>query len=428
MSRFSPDTWQDAVQLPLAMAQFRGNVYVETIAPDIRPVAFIVLVVVAVGVALVRARGANKRQASTVLPQVEFVSTRSAWALIAGALVALAAWIWTSANGRYGLLALTLTPLAALAALRLISSSKRWLTAVLGVMLGVQGLYLFTADVDFSWLGGTGYQWRETYADRLPAQVIMPWRTDADRQPVLVVTASPMTGMSTLYQVFGPNARYMGLFHLNRYASTSPDYAKARRMVEAAQQVYFSEAVPVIFNLDIYDDAVQEASNLATIVSKERYSDSSVQNMIRKMSIRIPDADRNRLLRFGLAIEKGMFCTVLPARMGMRLIICPLVKVPVAAESRDASLPEEPLQILHALEKKCPRLFGEQGLPESDGDGGVTTYANDMKYRIGVQKNLDIYIKHLARIESHLILEGEQVKLLDSFSCNSLITPGYQYW
>jgi len=424
MSRFLPNTWLDAVQLPLAMVQPHGGIYAETIAPDVRPLAFVILMVIAASVAIIKARWNSKYKTDAGLPQMLPASSRSAWALIVGTLVALSAWIWTSANGRYGLLALTLTPLAALAALRLISGSSRWLAAVLSTMLGVQVLFLLTTDVDFTWLRVTDEPWTQAYEDRLPAHVVAPWQTEADQSSVLVVTTIHQTAMSSLYRVFGPRAHYMALMYIDEHASDFPwQVAKARQLVQAADRIYWSGATPDGYSYQLGDRTVTYKSRMMLPGDLNPGDDEQdIQNPI-------TEAQKIQLLRFGLMAEDGARCTLLPKRMGARLRICPLTKAPATVKTLNETLPQKPWQVLQTLAEKCPRIFGEQRQPVPDISGGVFTSSGDQKYYINVTKDLDIYIRRAqTEVNYHLILSSEKTKFLENYSCNSIIAPlGNQY-
>ena len=59
MIRFMPDNWQDAVLRPIAMALPDGGVYVETIAPDLR---FVFVLLLLVGWLVFRVRGSAPRR------------------------------------------------------------------------------------------------------------------------------------------------------------------------------------------------------------------------------------------------------------------------------------------------------------------------------------------------------------------------------
>lgn len=84
MIRFKPDTWQEALMRPFAMAAPDANVYVEVSAPDLR---FAVALIAALAMLLLWRRLPERRPA--VL------------ALLALTALAFIPWMQTSGNGRY---------------------------------------------------------------------------------------------------------------------------------------------------------------------------------------------------------------------------------------------------------------------------------------------------------------------------------------
>ena len=85
MIRFMPDTWQDAVLRPIAMALPDGGVYVETIAPDLR---FVFVLLLLVGWLVFRVRG-NTAIFPLLIRDVVDDSTKSV--LLGGNLAAIRA-------------------------------------------------------------------------------------------------------------------------------------------------------------------------------------------------------------------------------------------------------------------------------------------------------------------------------------------------
>ena len=397
MSRFSPDTWLDAIQLPLAMAQFKGNVYVEPIAPDLRPVAFICLLVAACLVTAVRYRLKNFKPEKA---PIEF-SRRTAWALMTATAISLCAWIFSSGNGRYGLVAITLTPLAALAALLVTTSSIRMYLLVLGLLTSVQAIFFITADPDDTWSKLTLYRWTEKHADSLPPEKYATWRAIADKNSTLIVTTRTLTGMSTLYQVFGSNAKYMGLGYIDLFSENSSEYRRALQLVQSAEKVYLSYARQE--NPDKNDGALMDSKN--TLLG-----------------------DRQRLRKFGLAINDQEKCTLLPSRMGAQLQICSLIKVAPENFLSSDPLPDEPLRVLRALGVKCPGVLDDARPPVSDKAGGIATQVHDGKYFVEILSTLDVYIRHRGETGRRLLVAGEKINDINDYSCKTLMGAGLQYW
>lgn len=397
MSRFSPDTWIDAIQLPFAMAQFKGNIYVESISPDLRPSAFIILTVTAMVVAIFKIR--QKKQAEEYLTPA--LNRRSALALIAATFISMTIWIITSSNGRYGITAITLSPLAAIAALLLATRSPRIVLITIGVLLMLQSILLLTADPDEPWLKLTQYKWKERHADLLPTEVVQPWRNSAENRITTVVTTKSLTGMSTLYQVFGKKAHYIGLSYLDQFSMHTSEHKRAIEMIRDSEAVYLSNAIAAPENL---------------------------KDVVRKNQIATSRNEKLRLLRFGLLLDDNASCTLLPARMGTQLQICPLTKISPDTNEPNSKLPQQPLLVLKALGEKCPGILDEAMPARHDGDGGISTSTHDEKYSVEIKSNLDIFIRHRREHANRLLISGKEIEKLESITCNKLIDAGHQYW
>lgn len=399
MSRYLPDTWLDAVQLPFAMVQFAGNVYVEPIAPDLRPAAFELLSIVALALLLVRLVYNALSNKQNCLSAIEM--PRAGYALVTAALLALAAWIISSANGRYGLLPITLSPLAVITLLIFITRSKSIQLLVISVLLAGQAVFLLSADPDDTWSKLTRYRWDESYADRLPANVIAPWRHVAETEFVLVVTNQTLTGMSTLYQVFGPKAHYMSLAYLDRFPHDSPERIRANQLIKAADQVYLSRAVT------------------STDTTENRGNSLEIKNPVNELT-------GLSMKRFGLAPDNSA-CMRLPERMGTHLQICQLTKTSVETERPEERLPKKPLAALSKLALVCPKIFKDMRVPINDEIGGITTSVQDGKYYLIIDGNLDFYMRHRGDHEDKLVIRGDEGRF-DITACSAIINAGKQYW
>jgi hypothetical protein len=128
--RFASGGWMDALTLPLRMATISQSVYIETAAPDIRIAA---LLAAALAVPLFGRRSAVPKLAS------------ADWRLLSFFAVAVALWIATSANGRYGI------PILLLAGVVLARLVERLLPLaaariVLTLLLAIQLAMCFTAS------------------------------------------------------------------------------------------------------------------------------------------------------------------------------------------------------------------------------------------------------------------------------------------
>lgn len=395
MSRFSPNTWVDAIQLPFAMVQFKGNIYIEPIAPDVRPAAFLAILFVAIIALALKTAKRKNSDTNTILDQ------RPSYAIITASLASLAAWIISSGNGRYGITAIGLCSFATLASLLLITSSRKIILTVLLAICGIQIIFLTTADPDDTWSRLTLYRWNEAHADRPKDPAAESWRHLSDIDPVLVVTTKTLTGMSILYGAFGPEARYMSLGFIDDLAQESPERKKAANLIQHAKRIYYADTLPI---------------------------DLNKEDIILSQNRALKNFDSRKLSRFGLLQTSGNECVLLPQRMGARLLLCNLTRGPVLPDDRTNELPEPPYTVLKSLIEKCPKILGEPRPVLGDGAGGVLTSVGDGKYFIEVMNDLNVYLRHRSDVDHHLVLNGELAKNLSNVNCHDIVKPGSQYW
>jgi len=97
--RFLPSDLVDALLIPFRMIELRSWIYTETILPDLRILALVILALVGGTYLLLRHK--NNTNFKSIL-------TRQFVALFAFFILAFGLWQWTSGNGRYGLAILVL--------------------------------------------------------------------------------------------------------------------------------------------------------------------------------------------------------------------------------------------------------------------------------------------------------------------------------
>jgi hypothetical protein len=121
MIRFMPDTWQDALLRPITMALPDGGVYVETIAPDLR---FVFILVLVLAWLLFRVRGSAPR--------------RLTLGLLAFTALTFVPWLASSGNGRYFVAVLFLAGPLAIALLYHLPLSRHMQLSLAVLMISLQ--------------------------------------------------------------------------------------------------------------------------------------------------------------------------------------------------------------------------------------------------------------------------------------------------
>ena len=199
--RFTPDSLEAALAFPWRVAQLDTALYVENFAPDLR---FAALVVAAVAVAAFSA--ARRAPASRRLQGVD-------WRLFVFFAAALALWLVTSANGRYGMVVLLLAGVCLARVVERLMPLKA-ARVVLLVLLSVQ-IVMTTLATPSRWY--LAEPWSKRW---LPYAV--PER--ALREPALYLSVEELP-MAVLAPFFHPGSSFVNLRGAYSVPSDSPRLA-----------------------------------------------------------------------------------------------------------------------------------------------------------------------------------------------------------
>lgn len=386
MSRFSPDTWLDAASLPLAMIQFRANVYIETIAPDVRPLVSLIAIFISIGFLLVKGRNVGN--------QVGAVNRRAACLLMMVNILMLSGWIFSSANGRYGLFVFFIASLSILGALLCTPFRLSTIGGILFVVLLVQATFLATSNVEDGWLSSVSYRWREAHADKLPESQNKKWKDASVGKQVTVIIPHTNSGMSILYPIFGPDVTYIGGRTISNLGPESERYKRAKEKIRRSDRIFIALLLP------------------------EEIPKSIQYQFLSPVEVLL-------LRRFGVSpIDET--CEVLAARMGGRMLICEGQQVNIEWEI--PNLPSKLVDFYEKLERKCPAIFGDPSVMFTDGAGGLNLMVGDGKYELLFRKNGDLFVRHRTQLNMRKLFVGKDIRRLDEMTCIKLIGGGGQYW
>lgn len=151
--RFIPNSLLEALLLPFRMLQLRSWIYIESVSPDIRFALFtIALSIAAVAIAIRRRSAGGLRLALQ----------NKAVAILVFFVISFVCWIWTSGNGRYGLIvSLMCGPALVLTCMALVRNQK-WLLGVLSIIVVAQALHLSNGDLRWNQQKAWTAQWFNT--------------------------------------------------------------------------------------------------------------------------------------------------------------------------------------------------------------------------------------------------------------------------
>jgi hypothetical protein len=199
--RFRPAGLVEALSFPLRAMALDRDVYSETLAPDLR---FAVLLAALLALPVARVR---RFPAASAL-------ARSDWRLLAFFAGALAAWLWTSANARYGMIVLLLCGLC-LARLGERLLPQRPARIALAVLLAVQLGTMIVASPSRWFLAEP---WS---AHWLPYTVPAP----ALQKPALYLTVEPLP-MAVIAPLVHPASSFVNFRGLHSIPTTSARLAR----------------------------------------------------------------------------------------------------------------------------------------------------------------------------------------------------------
>lgn len=354
--RFQPDTWLEALLRPIAMALPRANVYVEIMAPDLRFVFVLALLVVLAGTALLGRRNSATSADGGSAPR------RSVAVLTAALAVAFVPWLATTGNGRYFIAGLLLVGPVCIGLVRLLPGTRGLRVTLAAVMVALQA---FVVQQAVPWQAWTMLSWKE------PPYFQVDVPREAREQPASYVTMSAIS-YSLVAPMFHPQSRWMSLHNAPAPGSGVPDARRTEAFLAAAQPGRLMLLVPVVDGM----------------LTPDRTPDA-----------RVSEAISSQLAPYRLAFSQPQSCRFLASRalaeMGLGektprqrsnagFWLCHLTRIQPAAGSEVSSRTRHDA-VFNLLEMQCPRLF------PSGGDRGSVRLTNG-ELRSYLQAEMKAYV------------------------------------
>lgn len=356
MNRFEPDTWLAALLRPVAMALPDSYVYVEMMAPDLRWVFVLLLLVLLV---IMRMRAYTGRMGA-VAPAADEVRPRAVFVLLALLAAAFVPWLLTSGNGRYFLPGLLLVgPVCIGLAWRLPVTRALRLTLAAGMV----AMQAFAVHQSSPWQAWGVAQWEEPpyFQVDLPPEV----KTEA----ATYVTMSVIS-YSLLIPQFHPQSRWMNLANAP-WPSAGAFNSERTAAFLAKAQGKLRLIVPVVPGM----------------LTEAMLPNAAVVKVI-----------DSQLEPFGLGFAQPQACRFLHspslATIGLRektekqraqagFWLCDLRRVPQSA--RPAAFGRRYDAVFAVLEKQCPRFM------PANGDGPSLALPNG-EVRSYLQAEMKVYV------------------------------------
>ncbi|RYE42072.1 MAG: hypothetical protein EOP24_34200 [Hyphomicrobiales bacterium] len=236
MSRFRPDGWDELLTRTFEMAKVEGGLYVEVIAPDLRPGALALMTVIAALGAVWRYRAPQARVASQqVASRRALVAALMSWA------VAWGVWLCVSGNGRYAMaLLIFIGPLlGAVVALLPVRNDWRWLLLLL--LISGQILLLHSAAPSRGW-AMLKQEWGE--------ESLFPSQNDfiGPLKPDLIIMMQPQTMTAVLVNTeSAKKAEILSLGFVDSLGPISAEAGAAMAAIKRAKHPVLFETYPADF-------------------------------------------------------------------------------------------------------------------------------------------------------------------------------------
>jgi hypothetical protein len=356
MNRFTPDTWWQALLRPIAMAAPDGNTYVEIMAPDLRFVFALLLLVM-----LLAMHKRIAQQPRGLLVVLGFVA------------LSFVPWLLTSGNGRYFFpILLAIGPLCVGLACALPCSRSLQVACAVG-MLVLQGLVVFDTPPWRSW---SLTSWRAApYFD-----IAVP--ADIAARPATFVTITSIS-YSLVYPQFHPASHWMNISAMPTDPAVSIEARKARALLAAADRLYL--LVPSVPDYMTADKLPMPG--LQDTIDRML----SVQRLALKRSSACIFMPSRALARMALGdFDK----TRAEAAQKMGFWLCPLQYGAGALQNAPPPPAPELEAVFDKVEQDCPRFFPPgTAVTRKLTDGEMRDYAGaDMK--LYVMADGGVYYKY----------------------------------
>jgi len=337
MNRFLPDTWLDLLMRPFDMAAPEANVYVETVAPDVR-LAIVLLLALALG-----ALWLWRRRASSNTP----VNAPVVWLTVL-LLVSMVPWFITTGNGRYFIAWLVLLGPLCVGLLRALPFTAGRKLALAVAVIGMQ-LFVLSQNTPFGqW---TWIRWED------------PPYFQIAKPPA--ESATYVTIASLSYTLVAPQFPVDASW-INVAAGVSPrDAAELDKRLSSAHDLkLFAPAIP----------SQVRAEGQPSLAARK-----ALAGLLKPHGVLLAEDTKCSFLRSG-----GL------ARIGVRagahrpenelhkygFWICPVTYKRPLPEAPDESDPAVDA-VFEAVEHLCPRFFPAGGHAQKTDEGWVKHYDTD---------------------------------------------------
>lgn len=377
-TRFTPDSWLDAILRPIAMAAPDAGVYMEFGAPDLR---FAAIVALAAGWLFLVFR---KRH----LPNAVLY-------LLGYCTLAFTVWLVTSGNGRYFLPFILIAGPLCIALIRYLPMTQGFRCALAVTMVAMQGFVIYQND-PWHWWGLVS--WREApffgvELDRRAAEI-----------PATYVTLSSIS-YSVVAPQFPAASRWINLASIQK----SADRARAREFLATAK------------GLTLLVPSVAGYSNPDGLPNKELVASVNVLLAPHQLAV-AADGDCRLLPSKGLAGYAGKSMAVSAGPKGPAgFWLCELQYPALQEPLTPAPGLDEVDKVFEQLEVGCPRFLQRGDAHTQRIAGGAMRQYPSSDFKIYVFDDGQVYYKYWRALNAEFV--GATRDVLSgkaSMDCNNI--------
>lgn len=381
MLRFKPDSLAEGLLRPLAMADPQGYVYLEFVAPDWRPAALVLLLVIG---------GLSGRLVKTLqAPQVRLLA---AFALV------FYSWTFLIGNGRYFLSWLAiLGPLVVLASRGLPGSATfRW--ALLGTFVVVQ-----LGISRQSFLGDT---WGLAKWEDGPALAIA--ESDLRREPAVFITITGIS-YSLLVPRFHPEARWANVVGQRDMTPDLKEYPSLVELLASGRPIHVLAPAlmpdkPVAGPSPALETLMAESLAPLGLSLEGRPCEWLASPLARGSN---PNPDESQ-------------ATHTPGFWSCRLRYSEASRLESLASAASASHLDD---VFAAVEARCPRLFPAGTANTRVRQGTASRHYSGTDFRLVITPDGKVAVRGLRMLNSLAVGEADSVRR-GQFSLNCDKPPG----
>jgi hypothetical protein len=321
MNRFTPDVFLEWLLRPLLMADPSAFMYVEFMAPDLRPAALLSMLLV-----------------GAVFGSLKQRLTAETWRLLMAFWLSLYLWTFVIGNGRYFLPALLLLGPLTMLAWRGLPGTKtfRWMTlALIGGLQAAALANTYKQDVwaRTEWLNGPGIDIEESELRQRPAVFIM----------------ASVNAYSILVPRFHPDSRWAQLIGQRDLSPAAREYASVVELLSSALPKLLVIPIPGGWSAKANQPDAELRKFLGLSLSNYGLAlNGQPCAVLRSMLPRVSGgtATTSKAGEVPQEPERGFwFCPMNYSDSGR---IAAIAKPPAASQWSD---------VFEAIEQRCPRFF-----------------------------------------------------------------------